>query len=157
MSETPNDGPAAGRLSYEQQRVLDVEAGALAARLKALIGNESIASFARKCAMAESVLRTYLRDGRMPPLDKAFAIAAAAGVSVDWLATGQGARTAAQVRASYTASAPGAATGEPPAVDGAVLEGILKAVLSAQGAHASPAQLAALVVDLYQRALHRGE
>jgi hypothetical protein len=34
-----------------------------------------------------------------------------------------------------------------------VLEGIVKAVLEAQGARATPAELAARIVDLYQRAI----
>ncbi len=144
---TPAQGPLA-----------DIDASALAARLKAIIGEESVSSFARRCGMAESVLRTYLRDGRMPPLDRALAIAAAAGVSVDWLATGRGARASAQLTAAYTATpgASAAAEADAPVLNAAVLEGIVKAVLQGQGGHASPEHLAAMIVDLYQRALDRG-
>ena len=68
------------------------EITALPTRLHALVGKESVSSFARRSGLAESVLRSYLREGRMPPLDKALAMAVAAGVSVDWLATGCGPR-----------------------------------------------------------------
>jgi len=142
--------------ALDQRPFADIDARALAARLKAAIGDESVSSFARRCGMAESVLRTYLRDGRMPPLDRALAIAAVAGVSVDWLATGRGARGLAQVRAAYTVSSESAAAAEAPVLDAAVLEGIVKAVLQGQGGCASPEHLAAMIVDLYQRALDRG-
>ncbi|WP_291984493.1 helix-turn-helix domain-containing protein [Candidatus Accumulibacter sp. ACC007] len=145
----------ASERSVDQRSLADIESGALAARLKAIIGDESVSSFARRCGMAESVLRTYLRDGRMPPLDKALAIAAAAGVSVDWLATGCGARALAQVRAAYTPSAEDVVAADAPVVDAAVLEGIVKAVLHGQGRQASPEHLAGMIVDLYQRALKR--
>ena len=150
--------PAFDQRPAEFAEVADLAAGALAERLKALIGDESVSSFARKCGLAESVMRTYLRDGRMPALDKAVAIAAAAGVTVDWFATGRGPRVAAEVRSAYTVrSADGVddLASAVAKVDATVLEGILKAVLQAQGAHASAEQLAALVVDLYQRALDR--
>jgi len=145
----------ASERSVDQRSLADVESGALAARLKAIIGDESVSSFARRCGMAESVLRTYLRDGRMPPLDKALAIAAAAGVSVDWLATGCGAHALAQARAAYAPSAEDVVAADAPVVDAAVLEGVVKAVLQGQGRQASPEHLAGVIVDLYQRALKR--
>lgn len=130
-----------------------VGTGELSARLQAIIGRESVSSFARKCGLAESVLRTYLRDGRMPPLDKARAIAAAAGVTLDWLATGLGPRAMAEVRAPY-AVGPGRSVGpELPPLDAGVLQGVLQSVLAAPGASASPAELASLAVELYRRAL----
>lgn len=138
----------------EAPAISEGDAGSLALRLKAIIGDGSVAAFSRKCGIAESVLRTYLKDGRIPPLDKALAIATAAGVSVDWLAGGRTLR-AAEARAAY---APALARSELGArassasVDPVVLEGILKAVLEAQGANATPEQIAALVVDLYRRA-----
>lgn len=128
----------------------------LSARLQALIGSESVSSFARKCGLAESVLRTYLRDGRMPPLDKALAIAVAAGVSVDWLAKGRGVRIAAEVPRAYGASPAHAPISEAQLLDAAVLERILTTVLAAEGVQSSPEHLAALVVDLYQRAKDDG-
>ncbi len=127
----------------------ELGAGALSARLQALIGKETVSSFARKCGLAESVLRTYLKDGRMPPLDKALAIAAAAGVSVDWLATGNGARVAAQVQVAYDASAAGSAPAEAPPLAAAVLQEVLEEVLAGADDTATPAELALRVVDLF--------
>jgi len=106
--------------------------------LKMLVGNRSVVFFARKCGLAESVLRTYLNDGRMPSLDKGLAVATAGGVTLDWLATGRGRRFTADATAT---------------LDTAVLEGILKAVLEAHGDRATPERLATLTVDLYQRAM----
>ena len=128
-------------------------ADALPTRLHLLIGRESVAAFARRCGLAESVLRTYLRDGRMPPLDKAAAIAAAAGVSLDWLAGG-GATVAAEARARYGALG-GPAAGDGVAIDAAVLAGIVQAVLEAWGGRGTPQQLAARIADLYQRTIER--
>jgi len=128
-------------------------ADALPTRLHLLIGRESVAAFARRCGLAESVLRTYLRDGRMPPLDKAAAIAAAAGVSLDWLAGG-GAAVAAEARARYGALG-GPTAGGGVAIDAAVLAGIVQAVLEAWGGRGTPQQLAARIADLYQRTIER--
>ncbi|WP_321448450.1 helix-turn-helix transcriptional regulator [uncultured Cohaesibacter sp.] len=59
-------------------------------RLKQLVGQESVLSFAQKCEIGESSMRKYL-DGRVPGLDKAAQIAKACNVSLQWLATGEGA------------------------------------------------------------------
>ncbi|MCM8610667.1 hypothetical protein [Accumulibacter sp.] len=124
-------------------------AALLPTRLRLLIGSEPVAAFARRCGLSESVLRTYLKHGRMPPLDKAAAIAAAAGVGLGWLAGGAPAVNAGQ--GAYAAR--GAAAGAGSAIDAAVLAGIVQAVLEAQGAHARPERIAARVVDLYQQAI----
>lgn len=58
-------------------------------RLKVAIGDESVNSFARRCEIGEGSIRQYLRGG-VPGIDKAAQIADAAGVSVEWLATGRG-------------------------------------------------------------------
>ncbi len=122
--------------------------------LSALIGSQSVLSFARACGIAESVLRTYLHDGRMPPLDKALAIATAAGVSLDWLAGGGVPAATTKVPAvdgpdsgnTGTVSALGA---PPPEFD--VLEAALKAALDTLGTHASPEQIATLAVEYCRR------
>lgn len=138
----------------------EIETGALPARLRALIGGESVSSFGRKCGIAESVLRTYLSDGRMPPLDKALAISAAGGVTLDWLATGRGRRMTGQTTAAGTmgSGSTGDAEGSTtPALDPVVLEGILKVVLETHGTRALPEQLAAATIDLYQRTISAGQ
>lgn len=66
----------------------DTSAG-FPARLKQAIGGSSVSAFARECGLGESLLRSYL-GGSAPGLDKAAAIARAAGVDLWWLATGEG-------------------------------------------------------------------
>lgn len=62
---------------------------AFIARLRQVIGVEHVAAFARLCGLPEATLRSYL-NGRKPVFDKLAKIAAAAGVTLDWLATGRG-------------------------------------------------------------------
>jgi len=143
------DGDPFTGASEDPTRVAAAAAALLPERLRLLIGSEPVAAFARRCGLSESVLRTYLKDGRMPRLDKAAAIAAAAGVSLGWLAGGAPAVAAGQ--AAYAVR--GAAARGGTAIDAAVLAGIVQAVLEAQGAHARPERIAARVVDLYQQAI----
>ena len=58
-------------------------------RLRECIGEDSVSSFARRCGLPEATIRSYL-DGKKPVFDKLVKIAKAAGVSLDWLATGRG-------------------------------------------------------------------
>lgn len=153
-SKSPPGEPAPDR-ALTPRSVPEVDPTGLGARMKALIGQESVSSFARRCGLGESVLRSYLADHRMPALDKALAIAIAAGVTLDWLATGRSSRTTAQFPAACTTSSGDANRADPlslPQLDAAILKGILKAVLAAQSPRASPAHLAALAIDLYRRA-----
>lgn len=59
-------------------------------RLKQAIGNELIASFARKCAISEASVRKYLKGGMLPGIDIAEKISANTGRSLTWLITGEG-------------------------------------------------------------------
>jgi transcriptional regulator with XRE-family HTH domain len=131
----------------------EVESGALVARLEALIRPGSVASFAKRCGLAESVVRTYIHDGSMPSLDKALAIAVAGGVTLDWLATGRGRRLTANGAATARSDSEDAEGSKASALDRVVLENILKAILEAQGDRATPEHIAALTVDRYQRAM----
>ncbi len=58
-------------------------------RLKIAMKEESVLGFAKKSGLSEGAIRQYLK-GSEPGLDKVIAIAAAAGVSAAWLATGEG-------------------------------------------------------------------
>ncbi len=60
-----------------------------AARLKQLIGEETISGFARRVELSEALVRKYLR-GSEPSLSKANQIAMKANCSLEWLATGCG-------------------------------------------------------------------
>ena len=59
-------------------------------RLKTCLGNNSGNSFARLCGFSESLLRKYLSGESLPGIERIVAIAEAAGVSLEWLATGRG-------------------------------------------------------------------
>jgi transcriptional regulator with XRE-family HTH domain len=61
----------------------------LSERLALCIGDATVSSFARSCGLPEATIRSYL-DGRKPVFDKLVKIANAAGVTLDWLATGKG-------------------------------------------------------------------
>tara|TARA_R110001592_G_scaffold104697_1_gene294582 strand:+ start:74461 stop:75108 length:648 start_codon:yes stop_codon:yes gene_type:complete len=58
-------------------------------RLIELIGDESKASFAKKCGFSEGALKNYLNDS-MPSADKALRIADVCGVNFRWLVDGIG-------------------------------------------------------------------
>jgi len=67
-----------------------LESGHLAERLRDLIDQHpSLSAFARMCGVAEGTLRNVL-EGAWPRTDNLIAIAAAGGVTIDWLATGKG-------------------------------------------------------------------
>lgn len=75
----------------------DARLSGFRSRLREAIGNLSVNAFALKCGLAESLLRKYLSGESLPGLEKLVAIADAAGVTVEWLATGQKSATAASV------------------------------------------------------------
>ena len=58
-------------------------------RLKFIIGNESVNSFANKCEVTESLIRRYLSGRSLPVIDIAVRIADVASVDVEWLVTGK--------------------------------------------------------------------
>lgn len=62
---------------------------ALSIRMREVIGNESVTSFGRRCGIGEGTLRKYF-TGTLPVIDKLIAIADAANVNIEWLATGRG-------------------------------------------------------------------
>ena len=57
-------------------------------RLRQIIGERSVHRFAREAGLSDSLMRKYL-NGSYPGLDRLVRLAAAGGVSVQWLATGQ--------------------------------------------------------------------
>jgi transcriptional regulator with XRE-family HTH domain len=61
----------------------------IAARIKQCIGDEPVAAFSRRCGIGESLMRKYLA-GSEPSARNLARIADAAGVTLDWLATGRG-------------------------------------------------------------------
>lgn len=78
-------------------------------RVKQAIGDEPVAAFGRRCGINESTLRKYF-SGTLPNVENLIAIADAANVSIEWLATGRGPKQrGASIHTLPTASAPPAA------------------------------------------------
>jgi len=65
---------------------------AFSARLLEVIDGQPVSRFAKKCEIAEGMLRKYLRASSIPGADKLVCIAEVGGVSLHWLATGKGAK-----------------------------------------------------------------
>lgn len=69
------------------------ESGNISVRIKRIIGDEPVAAFARRAQISESTLRDYITDDdakrKKPGMDKLIQIAAAGGVSIDYLVTGK--------------------------------------------------------------------
>ncbi|MDR1889560.1 MAG: helix-turn-helix domain-containing protein [Zoogloeaceae bacterium] len=61
----------------------------VAENIRSIIGDDGIRSFSRKCGIGHGQISEYLNGKRPPGLRHALAIARAAGVSLDWLATGR--------------------------------------------------------------------
>ena len=64
-------------------------------RVKELIGDLSVRKFAHRAELNPSTLQATL-EGRRPQMDTLVAIARAGGVTLDWLATGEGPRQKGQ-------------------------------------------------------------
>lgn len=62
-------------------------------RLKEIVKQESINSFAKKCELPESLLRKYLTGSTLPGTKALVAIANYTNTSLEWLATGTGPMT----------------------------------------------------------------
>jgi transcriptional regulator with XRE-family HTH domain len=73
-------------------------------RLLMAIGEEPVNAFARRSGIPEANIRSYLARGVSPTMDKLIAIAQAAGVTVEWLATGRGIQRAADLRKAEQAA-----------------------------------------------------
>lgn len=89
----------ASDLSSPPRPILDVESDAFARRLKEVVGDKKVVWFAKECRLPESNIRSYL-NGKFPSIDKAAAIAEAAGVTLDWLASGRQPKTRAELKAA---------------------------------------------------------
>lgn len=75
------------------------------ARLREVLGNESLASFSRRCGISEGGLRKYL-EGASPSTTNLIAMADTANVNIEWLAAGRGPK----MRGDSIVSAPAAPT-----------------------------------------------
>lgn len=91
----------------------DAESGAFVRRLEELRADGSVAAFARRCGVGESVLRSYFSGVNQPGLEYLVAIADAGGVTVDWLATGRLPKTRAELLALQAVAARAAVSLDP--------------------------------------------
>lgn len=82
------ENPSAPDSSAPSRRIHNDESVQFSARVKEVIGGDSISSFSRRCGVVEGTLRNILA-GAWPRTDNLVAIANAGGVTVDWLATGR--------------------------------------------------------------------
>lgn len=58
-------------------------------RLREVIGDRTLVSFAKACGFSDSLLGSYLRGEKLPGFDNLISIAEVGGASIDWLATGR--------------------------------------------------------------------
>jgi len=96
--------PKARRASDRQRPTLIKEREAFAARVREILGDESTSSFARRCGVREGTIRNLCSAGAWPRTDNLIAIANAGNVLVDWLATGRGPKTPAELKALQAAA-----------------------------------------------------
>ena len=68
-------------------------------RLESLVPHRGLNVFAVNAGVAESTVRALITGKSVPRLDNLISIANVAGVTVEWLATGRGAKTYAQLAA----------------------------------------------------------
>ena len=76
----------------DQQVPIRQKESELAARLVEVMGEESVTEFGRRCGIGEATLRNIIKSGAWPRTDNLIAIADAANVNIEWLATGRGQR-----------------------------------------------------------------
>lgn len=76
-------------MPYTESASTSTKSG-FAKRLGLTINGQSISGFSIKCRVSESLLRKYLAGDSLPGTDKLVAIARAADISLEWLATGEG-------------------------------------------------------------------
>jgi phage repressor protein C with HTH and peptisase S24 domain len=116
--------------------VTDDSSSSFVARLRLLVGEDSVAAFARKCGIGESLMRSYLL-GSDPGRQNVEKIWKGSGCSIKWLMTGEGPmyEEAAQVPdlAAYRARrVAGNSVSEPPAGAAGVRGGV-ETLLSEEG------------------------
>jgi phage repressor protein C with HTH and peptisase S24 domain len=71
--------------------ILNGRIGRFSERLKSIVDEcGSVRSYAMRTELSEGVIRKYLKGSALPTLDRLDQLAAAANVSIAWLATGEG-------------------------------------------------------------------
>jgi transcriptional regulator with XRE-family HTH domain len=84
------DIPKTNEDSISNHKVIFTEeATTFAQRLKSVIGQCSMTSFAQQCNLSESAIRKYIRGDSEPTLQNLLVICEVGKVSLSWLATGK--------------------------------------------------------------------
>lgn len=132
------------KLSFrENEKKVDI-------RLREVIGDESLASFGRRCGISEGGIRKYL-TGASPSTENLVAMADIANVNIEWLATGRGPK----MRGAPVATIPPAPPQSPSSVNVDDLERLELAVESVEEGLAAthrtlpPSRYAQLIVAVY--------
>ncbi len=126
------------------------ENDAISTRLAELVEEESITSFARRCGINEGTLRNIIKSGAWPRTDNLVAIADAANVNIEWLATGRGPKQRGASAPAAAAAPTAPVTADPINIDqltvaiSAVEEG-----LSAIRRTLPPSKHAQLIISAY--------
>lgn len=134
---------------FDARPILKKESDAFSARLREIIGDESVSAFARRCGVREGTIRNIF-SGAWPRTDNLISIADAASVTIDWLATGRLPKTRSELRQAQPAPAA-------PSLDPERLRlALTLAEDSASVQSLTPEQRADLALAFYQR-LSKGE
>lgn len=96
MKSTTSDKSDVKQKLLRERHIQSAESDGLSSRLKEVIGDESVLSFANRCGIGESTLRNYL-GGADPSCQRVIAMARAANVNIAWLATGEGPKKGAVI------------------------------------------------------------
>jgi hypothetical protein len=160
MAEYPlNAGTEANRTASDSgaapRPIRPEESDAWIQRLKAIMGDESVSSFARRCGFSESVLRGYLVSGKKPGLDYLVAIAEAGSVTIDWLATGRPPKTRAEARAARAAIEESSTRSAGPAINAGALAALIEGMMQA-APNAPPKAQAEQIAKVYKDLLDKG-
>lgn len=156
MNQPDNLNMDAQPVSRTSRPGSDTEVGRIDQQLSKLIGNRELRSFADKAGLSEGTLRNLMKGG-VPRLDSVLKIAEAAGVSIEWLASGEGDPDCVREPATpYNVEKPPIyiyKVGLDPDVTRAVIEHIDAAI----GNKVSPKEKANLIVDLLLETQAKGK
>jgi hypothetical protein len=119
---------------------------AFIARLDEISGKNK-SEFSRRCGFKESVIRGYLVDGKKPGMDYLIAIARAAAVNIEWLATGDGPKTRSEQRAAQS-QAQYQVSGEAPPMPGIVYPLLRQCLGACNIVYGAPFAAAAVALQL---------
>jgi transcriptional regulator with XRE-family HTH domain len=137
------------------RQILDERIRRFADRLKTMIGDQSVRSFARKCGLSEKSLRKYLAGNTDPSGSAIIAMAEAGGVNILWLMTGEGPMRREETEQSALKSPEPA-----PAVDADTLTTVIKEVeiaMQKRRLHLSADKQARLIGVLYDYVKKTGD